>query len=175
MEFDTKESDSWETPLETFQDLAEFVDIPSGAVVWDPFYSTGRSKGFLKKAFPQARIVHKKRDFFTTKQDADVIITNPPFSIMKRILPDLLERGIPFAVLLLGQQLFQKYGQDILQRGGAHVTVLWPETRLNYIDPKTGEKAKRNSMFSVWLLYKIPLSAKARRIEPTKSILMRAM
>ena len=149
-------SDNWETPPEAFQFLAESIDLTApGQVIWDPFFSTGRAKVHLEAAFPDHTIIHEDRDFFQWTPDRyDCVITNPPFSIRKRITEEMIARGKPFAMLIRHEGVFTGYMQKYYREHPDDLQVLIPPKRINFIDPETGKVVPGVRFHSVWVLYR---------------------
>jgi len=149
--------DDWETPLKSFELLANTIELDDARhrVIWDPFYCTGRAKQLLQTAFPTKTIVHEQRDFFEWRPDCDLIVTNPPYSIMKRIIPVLFELDKPFALFSRADSLYTAYMADFLKH--PECTVIVPTRRTDFIDPTTSQVIKGVRFHSVWVTYKMPV------------------
>ena len=147
--------DDWETPPHIFQFLANHILLePAQNIIWDPFYCTGRSSEYLQAAFPQKRIVHEDRDFFTwSPAEYDVIITNPPYSDCKKAMLELVRLDKPFAAFIRAEAIFTAYMQDLLR--GGNISILVPSKRTHFLDPGTGNPVKGVRFHSLWVMYKI--------------------
>ena len=70
--------------------LEKFKDIPDGALIFEPFYGEGAYFNEMVKMFPQCVIsyteIDKGLDFFEYKEKIDYIISNPPYSIIDKVL-----------------------------------------------------------------------------------------
>ena len=78
--------------------------------VYDPFYMNGSSKKIFKKIGVE-NVLHQNKNFFTThrRQQYDVIITNPPFSILMDVFAELYFIDKPFVTLVPSSTLYTCY------------------------------------------------------------------
>ncbi len=108
-----KKNDNLDTPLVIWAILPPYIHpkIDSTAVIWDPFYNTGNAGLLLAKVFPPPFLIHhKNEDFFkVTDYPGDIIITNPPYSILGRIFKRLFEIDLPFVILVPSAVLNREY------------------------------------------------------------------
>jgi len=146
--------DDWETPLETWQDIADHVVLPPNVTVWDPFFSTGRALGLLRTVFPRHEVVHRQEDFFAVDPPPNAcIVTNPPFSRTSRILTRMLTLGVPFAILLHQRTICN---QGMLRLAARYGTSMWyyiPSKRVDFIRPHEVTATRGGAHFhSVWLV-----------------------
>lgn len=79
-----KKDDDWETPLYILKDLKDI--IPSGSVIFDPFYC----KGYVKKGWNALGYdcINQDKDAFdlsTHPTEFDYIVSNIPFSKKQKI------------------------------------------------------------------------------------------
>ena len=91
-------------------------------------------------------------DFLTSDPpaDANIVITNPPYSIKDRFIQRCYEIGKPFALLLPVTALGGKKRVALYREYGVSALIL--DKRVNFIYPG----AKDNSWFNVmWLYYNI--------------------
>ncbi len=144
-------SDDFQTPDEAIEYIFKWI-LPA-TVICDPFPYHGEKSNivdfFLK---------HGRKAFFSTGDafetteymKADMIVTNPPYSMKTEALEHFYKLGKPFAMLLpltaLGEQkrikLFKQYG----------VTVYIPPKRINYITPNFVKKSGAQFM-SAWFTF----------------------
>lgn len=149
--------DNWETPEHVFRDFAQSVSIPRSATIWDPFYSTGRAGNLLRAAFPRHTVVHQKKDFFATPLPAPktVVITNPPYSMNKKVIDELVSRSVPFAVFVRSDTMFTSYMQTLFRENPGKFRIYVPKGRTHFIDPSTGKQVKGVRFLSLWITYDI--------------------
>ena len=137
--------------------LADFLYMPSWAVIWDPFVSsTGVGARRLKRAFHGiVEVIHSKEyDLLTGKipHGIDMIITNPPFSKKKETIAKLFNSNIPFCVLLPLEALARQYMRTWLIGYSSTIRILMPSEKVHFEPLHAISKKKSSSPFhSVWL------------------------
>jgi hypothetical protein len=110
-------SDELETPEFAFDILKKF--IPKNKIILEGFVGGGKLKRKMER---EGFKVVSSDNFFNNKQEYDILISNPPFSIKDKILMRCYELNKPFALLLpitalegiKRQELYKKYGIKIL-------------------------------------------------------------
>lgn len=117
--------------------------IPKDKIIYEPFYGDGKSGEHLKELGCK-NVIHQDVDFFNNDFEYDLIVTNPPFSIRRKILTKLKEIDKPFIVLLpssiINAVWFRNYFKESLQ-------VIIPD-KLNF------EHADKNEKFNFnWGIY----------------------
>ena len=111
--------DDYMTPRSAWEAIIEY--IPKDKVIWEAFYGDGKSGEYLcDMGF---NVIHKQVDFF--KNDfGDIIISNPPFSIIKKIMSRLLILDKPFILILPSSKINTSYFRA------------WKDKNLQIIIPK---------------------------------------
>jgi hypothetical protein len=70
--------------------LQKFKDIPHGSLILEPFYGEGVYYNEMMRMFPHCSLAYteidKGLDFFEYKEPTDYIISNPPYSIIDKVL-----------------------------------------------------------------------------------------
>jgi hypothetical protein len=86
----TKPNDKFYTPLSLVKIHLEKFNIPDGSIIYEPFYGTGNYYNELCKKFPLCTIffteIDLDKDFFDFNKKIDYIISNPPYSIIDKVL-----------------------------------------------------------------------------------------
>lgn len=139
-------NDDYETPDYAYKVLT--VNLKN-KIVWDPFFCTGRAKKKIEKNF-KCVAINQNADFFDKSKRPkryDAIVTNPPFSIMKRVIEDIVNLKKPYAILMRASHVDSKYFRDIMDK--RQYTVVWPEKRIVY--EVNGKKAGSPTFDSVWI------------------------
>ena len=105
----TTGNDSWSTPMQQYKGFKPLIDALSGKnrlKIWDPFYFNGTAAEYMAQVF-NSDIIHEDRKVDLVPfqlpafaQNTDMIFTNPPFSIAKKVLVWMLSLGIPFIACL---------------------------------------------------------------------------
>jgi hypothetical protein len=124
-----KASDNYSTTFATWKAIFEVpaiqkVMIDSNIKVWDPFYIDGATAQHWRKLGAK-NFIHKAADFFLEYQTttADCIVTNPPFSLLPRIVACLAEMDIPFVMIVPSTVIHRLYFQKFFNK---HVQVVVP-------------------------------------------------
>jgi hypothetical protein len=142
-------ADDYSTPAHVWRELVQTWPRLKMKRVWDPFYNDGLSKKFMHDAGIQ-RVVHKNVDFFNNVDDVecDLILTNPPFSIKKRIIQTLMSSGKAFIMLVPAATLFTEYFAEYRR----HIKIIMPKKRIHYI--RNGQPTNRANFDSVFICHK---------------------
>ena len=87
----TKANNIFYTPISLVKiHLAKFKDIPNNSIILEPFYGEGAYYNEMEKVFPLCKIeyteIEKGLNFFDYKEPVDYIISNPPYSILNKVL-----------------------------------------------------------------------------------------
>ena len=101
-----RQSDLYPTPPEVTVALMRFLNFPSGVSVWEPAAGDGDMSDVISQyAFPvYVTDIRNGTDFLKSCiDDADWIITNPPFSLAEEFIRHAAELNKPFAMLLKAQ------------------------------------------------------------------------
>lgn len=84
-------NDKFYTPLSLVKiHLERIKDIPGNSIIFEPFYGEGAYYNEMIKIFPNCAIkyteIDKGLDFFEYTEKVDYIISNPPYSIINKVL-----------------------------------------------------------------------------------------
>jgi hypothetical protein len=78
----------------------------TGDLVYDPFYGQGAYYNLYDEFFPNCRKefteIAMGKDFFDYKGKPDIVVSNPPFSLMKKVLDRLIELRPKCISLVMG-------------------------------------------------------------------------
>lgn len=96
--------------------------IPKDKVIWAPFVCDGKQKGYFKNM--GFDIIHDNLDFFSYTPDYEIIIDNPPFSIIKEVCVKLKELDKPFIIIARSNLLLTKWFRRIFKE---HLQVIIPD------------------------------------------------
>ena len=95
--------------------------------------------------------IHKEIDFFES-DEGEIIVSNPPFSLVKKIVPKLIELDKPFILLMPVSKIATQYFKPLKNK----VQIIIPEKRINFI--KNGNEKTSNCNFDCfYYCYKIEL------------------
>lgn len=84
-------NDKFYTPLSLVKiHLSKFKDIPDDSIILEPFYGKGAYYNEMEKCFPNCYLKYTEidfnLDFFELTEKVDYIISNPPYSIIDKVL-----------------------------------------------------------------------------------------
>lgn len=120
--------DYYPTPRPVTIALMEFLQLPRSSKVWEPACGEGKMVEVLNKYVDEVRatdIIHGQ-DYLNTTGTADVIITNPPFSLSDLFIKKAIKEA-PLVAMLLKSQYWHA-----LKR-----LELFTETKPAYVLPLT--------------------------------------
>ena len=129
--------DDYMTPKSAWDSIKEFIP-EEYKVIYEPFYGDGKSGIILKELMPRKTIIHENVDFYeySTKYNYDMILSNPPFSDAKKIMPKMLEIDKPFILLMPSSKINTSYFRAWKEKG---IQIIIPRKRISFIKMKDGE------------------------------------
>jgi DNA modification methylase len=158
-------SDNFTTPEKAYRDIKHLV--PENIKICDPFWNDGKTSEYLSKVFPTCQISHDDSDAFDTSEacangvrlqqssrSADLIITNPPFTMKYQALRHLVDQDVKFMCIFplmsITTDLFKTVSNyDQFQ-------YLIPNKRINF--EVEGRVSRSATWFAcVWVCYKMDL------------------
>ena len=123
-----------------------------GSRVWCPF-DTGESR-FVELLREAGFVVHHSHideggDFFDLidSVEADVIVSNPPYSMKAEVFEALFRRGVPFAMLVGVVGLFESERRFSMFAGSVF-EIMMLNRRVSYLRSYEDEKPALNPPFS---------------------------
>ena len=131
---EVKDSDNYATDKSGWELIKKY--IPTNKKIWAPFYCDGKQKKYFKEM--GFDIIHEDKDFFNYTPDYDILIDNPPFSIMKKICYKLKELDKPFILIAFSKVILMKWFQKLFKD---HLQVIIPFKRPTFTHlthPKKG-------------------------------------
>ena len=153
----TGSPDDFQTPVEALDILLPY--LTGFSHIWECAAGKGNLAGSLKREGYEVTSTDKDWDFLSAKgnpADADVIVTNPPYSIKNEFLERAYERCLPFAFLLPLSTLESKRRQRLFARYG--IEIVLPAQRYHFETP-TGRSGKSSSSWfaTAWFCHGIPM------------------
>lgn len=127
--YKSSKSDEYYTPEWVWQAIAPF--LPKDKVVWEAFGVDPLipSTNYLKKLGFQ--VVQTQKDFFLENK-GDIIVSNPPFSQMKKVLERMVELDKPFCLLANQCCLHSNYFKRIFKDSLDELQMFIPP-KINYL------------------------------------------
>jgi hypothetical protein len=145
--------DEYNTPRELWENVKDFLPNKN-VIVWEAFYGNGRSGNILSDL--GCTVIQSDVDFFSDNlkiiNSCDVIVSNIPFSIKKKVLIRLKEIDKPFLIIMPASTMFTQYLRDIF---GSTLQLIIPNKRMHY--EKNGVVLRRTSFDSCYYCYKMGL------------------
>ena len=142
--------DDYMTPFSAWENITEY--IPKDKIIWESFYGDGKSKEHLLKLGCK-EVIHENIDFFEEDR-GEVIISNPPFSLAKDIMPRLAQLDKPFIMLMPSAKINTKYVRDNFKNKKLQIII--PRRRIQFVklvDGKEPEKQENKCNFDCFYYY----------------------
>lgn len=131
--------------------------IPKERIIWEPFYCDGMSGEFLKEL--GCNVIHKNEDFFKVEYHDSVIVSNPPFDNLRKILTRIKQLGNPFILIMPVGTICSQYFAELF---GDDIQILIPSKRIQFL--KNGDQLKRCYFNTMYYCYKMNLAKDIIRI-----------
>lgn len=139
--------DDYYTPKSAWENISTF--IPKNKVIWEAFMGDGKSGQFLEEL--GFEVIHQNVDFFEHNL-GDIIVSNPPYSLVKKIIPRLLEIDKPFILLMPVSKITTQYFKPLKDK----IQIIIPERRIQFL--KDGKECEGRCNFDTfYYCYKIGL------------------
>ena len=142
-------NDDYMTPRSAWETIDAY--LPKDKLIWEPFYGNGESGKNLAKL--GCEVIHKPVDFFDNNL-GDVIVSNPPFSKVAKILKRLKEIGKPFILIMSQQKLNTKYYRDLFGND-PEMAILVPPKRIHFTPNGNDSRKSRCSFDCFYYCWKM--------------------
>jgi len=132
------------TPKYAWEDIKEY--IPKDKVIWECFYGSGDSGKYLTEL--GFNTIHKEIDFFKNNE-GEVLVSNPPFTIIQQILERLVELGKPFIMIMPVSKMSTQYYRKTFKNIELPQIII-PKKRIQFIktvDGKVPDNYKSSANF----------------------------
>tara|TARA_R110002072_G_scaffold16349_6_gene64151 strand:+ start:1495 stop:2004 length:510 start_codon:yes stop_codon:yes gene_type:complete len=129
--------DDYMTPKSAWNSIIEFIP-DEYKVIYEPFYGDGQSGKDLEEILLNKTIIHEDVDFYeySTQYNYDMILSNPPFSDAKKIMPKMLLLDKPFILLMPSSKINTSYFRAWREK---NIQIIIPRKRIHFIKMKDGE------------------------------------
>ena len=149
--------DDYMTPKYAWENINEY--IPKDKVIWEAFYGDGVSAEYLRELGCK-EVIHQDIDFFENDL-GEVIISNPPFSLAKKIMPRLKELDKPFILIMPCSKLCTQYVRENFKDTDNPLQIIIPIKRIQFqklVNGKLPEKQENKCNFDCfYYCYKMNL------------------
>tara|TARA_R110000764_G_scaffold68032_2_gene141285 strand:+ start:156 stop:635 length:480 start_codon:yes stop_codon:yes gene_type:complete len=116
--------DDYMTPKYAWENIQQY--IPKDKVIWEAFMGDGKSGEYLNEL--GFDVVHNENDFFQSNE-GDIIVSNPPFSKCKQILPKLKKLDKPFILILPSSKINTQYFKLFMNE----IQLIIPSKRIQFV------------------------------------------
>jgi len=102
---DRRELDFYPTPKDVTAALLDFLKLPIETIIWEPACGDYAMSSVMEQrgyCVIKTDIKHGQ-DYFTTHEQADAIITNPPFNTSERFITKAIQEAKTVAMLVKSQ------------------------------------------------------------------------
>ena len=143
-----KNDDEYYTPKHAWTAIEQY--IPKDKVIWEAFYGDGSSGTFLREMGFET--ICEDVDFFDNDL-GDMIMSNPPFSKCKEIMPRLALTDKPFILIMPSSKINTNYFRDNFK--DKNIQIIIPRRRIHFI--KNNNHTTKCNFDCFYYCYKIGL------------------
>jgi len=126
--------DDYMTPKSAWEAIKQY--IPKNKVIWEPFYGDGRSGQILREI--GFEVIHLDEDFFQSNH-GDIIVSNPPFTLVPQVLERLVELGKPFILIMPVSKMCTQYFRKMFAKSPDPIQIIVPKQRIHFQKTVNGE------------------------------------
>ena len=126
--------DDYMTKKSTWEEIKQY--IPQDKEIWEAFYGDGTSGSHLQEL--GFNVIHRPVDFFENDL-GEIIVSNPPFSLVKKIMPRLLELDKPFILIMPSSKMNTQYFRPWRNKG---IQIIIPKKRIQFVKKNSDNDAK---------------------------------
>ena len=119
--------DDYMTPKYAWENINEY--IPKDKVIWEAFMGNGKSGDYLISLGCQ--VIHNNHDFFSSNH-GEIIVSNPPFSKTKQIMPRLRELDKPFILIMPCSKICTSYLRENFKDAPSPIQIIIPRRRIQF-------------------------------------------
>ena len=143
--------DDYMTPKYAWENIQQY--IPKDKIIWEAFMGDGKSGEYLTEL--GFNVIHNDNDFFLSNE-ADVLVSNPPFSKSKEIMYRLKELDKPFILILPSSKISTQYFRDNFKGTDNPLQIIIPRKRIQFV--KNGNELQNKCNFDCfYYCYKMNL------------------
>ena len=150
-----KKNDEYYTSKDTWQLIEPFIS--KDTVIWEAFFSKySKSAEYLREL--NFDVISENVDFYKYNL-GNIIISNPPFSDLKKIMIRLNYLNKPFIIIIPISKICCKYMKLFKNK----IQIIIPKSRINFIkcdlNGKVIDQPNTCNFDSIFLCYKMNLSS----------------
>jgi len=127
------EHDDYSTPKSAWENIIDY--IPKDKVIWEAFYMDGQSGKDMQEL--GLNVIHEPVDFFKNNL-GEIIVSNPPFSIKKKVFTRLCELDKPFIIICPSSCINTQYMRELFSNSENKIQIIIPRRRINFLKKING-------------------------------------
>jgi len=128
--------DEYMTPKYAWENIKHLIPKKE---IWEPFYGNGESGKYLKEL--GFNVIHKDIDFFEN-DCGEIIVSNPPFTLVPKILERLFFLQKPFIIIMPSSKINTQYVRKLFSKNKLQIII--PRKRIQFYKMVDGEITKPN-------------------------------
>tara|TARA_R110001606_G_scaffold70748_1_gene161803 strand:+ start:548 stop:1051 length:504 start_codon:yes stop_codon:yes gene_type:complete len=143
--------DDYMTPKSAWENIKQY--IPQDKVIWEAFYGDGESGKYLTEL--GFNTIHEDIDFFNNDK-GDIVVSNPPFTLIKEVLERLKELDKPFILIMPQGKIFTQYFRKLFSNENP-IQLIIPKKRIQFskqidgvIDPNQKNACNFDCFYYCW-------------------------
>jgi hypothetical protein len=126
--------DDYMTPKSAWEAILKY--IPKEKVIWEPFYGDGRSGQILREL--GLNVIHEDEDFFQSDK-GEIVVSNPPFTMVPEVLERLVQLGKPFILIMPSPKICTQYMRKLFSNISDPIQVIIPRKRIQFVKLVNGK------------------------------------
>jgi len=127
------EHDDYSTPKSAWENIIDY--IPKDKLIWESFFLDGESGKHMQEL--GLNVIHEPVDFFKNNL-GEIIISNPPFSIKKKVFTRLCELDKPFIIICPSSCINTQYMRELFSNSENKIQIIIPRRRINFLKKING-------------------------------------
>jgi hypothetical protein len=132
------EHDDYMTPRSAWEAIRHI--IPKDKILWEAFYGNGQSQQYLQEMGYTVE-GGKDEDFFQHNK-GEMVVSNPPFTIIPSILERLVALDKPFILIMPSSKINTQYFRKLFST--RQIQIIIPRKRIQFEKVVNGEKIESN-------------------------------
>lgn len=136
--------DDYMTPKSAWEDIKDYIPKKK---IWEAFFGDGKSGEYLKEL--GFDVIAEDIDFFENNK-GEIVVSNPPFSLVPKILSRLVELDKPFILIMPSSKINTQYFRNLFSNNKHKIQIIIPKKRIHFnklIEGKTPENWKNSCNF----------------------------
>ena len=145
--------DDYMTPKSAWENIKQY--IPQDKVIWEAFFGDGESGKYLTEL--GFNIIHEDIDFFENDK-GEIVVSNPPFTLIPDILIRLKELDKPFIMIMPSSKINTQYFRKLFNND-TPIQIIIPRKRIQFskqingvIDPNQKNACNFDCFYYCWKL-----------------------